>query len=153
MKTKDLYDEYMITTMVPGFEPIEVEKASGTTIQGRDGSEYLDCFSGISVTNAGHCHPKVVAAAKEQLDQLLHCCTYIYYNPRAGELAKRLAEITPGRLQKSFLGNSGRSTTRRPATTSFVSTSTAITSPNSRACRIPGATTSGTAHNCTTSAR
>jgi 4-aminobutyrate aminotransferase len=107
MKTKDLYDEYMITTIVPSFEPIEVESALGTTIHGSDGSDYLDCFSGISVTNAGHCHPKVVAAAKEQLDRLLHCCTYIYYNPRAGELAKRLAEVTPGRLRKSFLGNSG----------------------------------------------
>ena len=107
MKTKELYEKYMITTMVPGFEPIEVEKALGTTIHDRDGSQYLDCFSGISVTNAGHCHPKIVAAAKEQLDQLLHCCTYIYYNPRAGELAQRLAEITPGRLQKSFLANSG----------------------------------------------
>lgn len=107
MKTRELYDEYMITTMVPGFEPIEVERASGTTVHGRDGSEYLDCFSGIAVTNAGHCHPKVVAAAKAQLDQLLHCGTYIYYNPRAGELAQRLAEITPGRLQKSFLGNGG----------------------------------------------
>ncbi len=107
MTTKELYEKYMITTMVPGFEPVEVEKALGTTVYDRDGTEYLDCFSGISVTNAGHCHPKVVAAAKEQLDKLLHCCTYIYYNPKAGELAKRLAEITPGRLQKTFFGNSG----------------------------------------------
>ena len=107
MKTKELYDEYMITSIVPSFEPIEMERALGTTVHGGDGVDYLDCFSGISVTNAGHCHPKVVAAAKEQLDRLLHCCTYIYYNPRAGELAKRLAEVTPGRLQKSFFGNSG----------------------------------------------
>jgi len=107
MKTQELYEKYMITTMVPGFEPIEVERASGTRIFGRDGREYLDCFSGISVTNAGHGHPKVIEAAKEQIDKLVHCCTYIYYNPRAGELAQRLAEITPGRLQKSFFGNSG----------------------------------------------
>jgi 4-aminobutyrate aminotransferase len=107
MKTKELYDRYVITTMVPGFEPIEVERASGTTVHGSDGNDYLDCFSGIAVTNAGHCHPKVVAAAKEQMDRLVHCCTYVYYNPRAGELAQRLAEITPGRLQKSFFGSSG----------------------------------------------
>ena len=106
-KTQELYDKYLITTMVPGFEPIEVESAKGTRVFGRDGKEYLDCFSGIAVTNAGHGHPKVVAAAKEQMDQLIHCCTYIYYNPRAGELARRLAEITPGRLQKSFLGSRG----------------------------------------------
>ena len=106
-KTKELYEKYLMTSMVPGFEPIEVERAKGTRIFGRDGTEYLDCFSGIAVTNAGHGHPKVIAAAKEQMDRLIHCCTYIYYNPRAGELAKRLAEVTPGRLQKSFLGSSG----------------------------------------------
>jgi len=107
MKTKELYDEYLITSMVAGFEPIEVERASGTKLHGSDGKEYIDCFSGISVTNAGHGHPKVVAAAKEQMEKLVHCCTYMYYNPKAGELAKRLAEVTPGRLQKTFFGNSG----------------------------------------------
>jgi len=106
-KTKDLYDKYLITSMVPGFAPVEVERASGTRYYDVDGREYLDCFSGIAVTNAGSGHPKVTAAAKQQIDKLVHCCTYVYYNPRAGELAKRMAEITPGRLQKSFFGNSG----------------------------------------------
>jgi 4-aminobutyrate aminotransferase len=105
--TKELYDQYMITTMVAGFEPIEVERAQGTTITGSDGKTYLDCFSGISVVNAGHNHPKVIAAAKEQMDKLVHCCTYVYYSPTAGRLAKRLAEITPGKLQKTFFSNSG----------------------------------------------
>jgi 4-aminobutyrate aminotransferase / (S)-3-amino-2-methylpropionate transaminase / 5-aminovalerate transaminase len=105
--TKELYDQYMITTMVAGFEPIEVERAQGTTITGSDGKTYLDCFSGISVVNAGHNHPKVVAAAKAQMDKLVHCCTYVYYNPPAGRLAKRMAEITPGKLQKTFFSNSG----------------------------------------------
>ena len=107
MKTKQLYDEYMITSMVAGFEPIEVERAAGCAMVGADGREYLDCFSGIAVTNASHGHPKVLAAARAQMEKLVHCCTYVYYNPRAGELAKRLSEVTPGRLQKSFLGNSG----------------------------------------------
>jgi len=107
MKTKELYDQYLITGMVAGFEPIEVASASGTTMTGTDGAKYLDCFSGIAVTNAGHGHPKVIAAAKAQIDKFVHCCTYVYYNPVAGELAKKLAEITPGKLQKSFFGNGG----------------------------------------------
>jgi 4-aminobutyrate aminotransferase len=107
MTTKELYDQYMITSMVAGFEPIEVERARGTTITSSDGTTYLDCFSGISVVNAGHNHPKVIAAAKEQMDKLVHCCTYVYYNPTAARLAKRLAEITPGKLQKTFFANSG----------------------------------------------
>jgi len=107
METQKLYDEYMITSMVPGFEPIEVESAQGTQIRSTTGEEYPDCFSGISVCNAGHGHPKVIAAAKAQIDQLVHCCTYVYYNPMAGRVAEALARITPGSLRKSFLGNSG----------------------------------------------
>ena len=107
MRTKELYDEYLITSMVAGFEPVEVASASACTMKAVDGSEYLDCFSGIAVTNAGHGHPKVVAAAQQQMKELVHCCSYVYYSPRAGELAKMLAEITPGRLQKSFFSCSG----------------------------------------------
>ena len=107
MDAKRLYDEYMITSMVAGFEPVVVERARGCVCTGADGREYLDCFSGIAVVNAGHNHPRVIAAAKKQLDELVHCCTYVYYNPRAAELCKVLAEITPGALRKSFLANSG----------------------------------------------
>ena len=107
MNTKQLYDEYLITSMVAGFEPVEVERAAGCTVFARDGREYLDCFSGIAVVNAGHGHPKVLAAARTQMEKLVHCCTYVYYSPRAGEFAKRLAEVAPGRLQKSFFGSGG----------------------------------------------
>ena len=107
MKTKALYDEYMVTSMVAGFQPVEVASAEGCTVKGCDGCAYLDCFSGIAVCNAGHGHPKVLDAARRQMEELVHCCTYVYYNPRAGEFAKLLAEIAPGRLQKSFLGNGG----------------------------------------------
>ena len=103
----ELYDEYMITSMVAGFQPVVVEEAHGTTVVGADGKEYLDCFSGIAVCNAGHGHPRVLDAAKAQMEKMVHCCTYVYYNPRAAELAARLAEVTPGRLQKTFFGNSG----------------------------------------------
>jgi 4-aminobutyrate aminotransferase/(S)-3-amino-2-methylpropionate transaminase len=107
MQTKKLYDEYMITSMVPGFDPVEVASAQGTRVRSTDGEEYLDCFSGIAVCNAGHGHPKVAAAAKAQIDELIHCCTYVYYNPLAGRLAETLANITPGSLRKSFFGSSG----------------------------------------------
>ena len=107
METEKLYDEYLITSIVPGFDPVEVESAQGTRVHCTSGKTYLDCFSGISVCNAGHRHPKVIAAAKEQMDKLVHCCTYVYYSPTAGRVAKALAEATPGDLRKSFLANSG----------------------------------------------
>jgi 4-aminobutyrate aminotransferase len=107
MDTRQLYDEYLITSMVGGFEPVTVEQASGCVVTDIDGTEYLDCFSGIAVCNAGHGHPKIVEAAHKQLDKLIHCCTYVYYSPRAAELAQKLAQVTPGALQKSFFGNCG----------------------------------------------
>jgi 4-aminobutyrate aminotransferase len=107
METKQLYDEYLITSMVAGFDPVEIDHALGTRIFAKDGKEYLDCFSGISVVNAGHGHPRIVRAAKEQMDKYIHCCTYVYYSPVAGKLAQRLAEVTPGKLKKTFFCNSG----------------------------------------------
>ena len=107
MHTRKLYEEFLITSMVAGFDPVEVASARGCRITDVDGSEYLDCFSGISVCNAGHGHPKVTAAAKAQIDALIHCGSYVYYSPQAGRLAEALAGITPGALRKSFLANSG----------------------------------------------
>src|SRR5450432_2844425 len=107
MTTKELYDQYMITSMVAGFEPIEVERAHGTTITGSDGKTYLDCFAGISVVNAGHGNPRVIAAAKAQMDKLVHCASYIYHAQPVADLAEKLAHITPPGLTKTFFGNSG----------------------------------------------
>jgi 4-aminobutyrate aminotransferase/(S)-3-amino-2-methylpropionate transaminase len=107
MNTKELYDQYVITSMVASIEPVVVERAKGCTLYAADGKEYLDCFAGIAVVNAGHGHPKVLQAAKEQMDKLVHCCSYVYYSPRTAELAEQLAKVTPGGLQKTFFSNSG----------------------------------------------
>ncbi|MFC4550268.1 MULTISPECIES: aspartate aminotransferase family protein [Halorussus] len=100
------YDEYVMP-IAKGYDPFTVERASGTTMETTDGERYLDCFSGISVTNAGHNNPEVVAAAKDQLDDLVHTCSYLYRNRPVADLAERIAEITPGDLQKTFFCNSG----------------------------------------------
>jgi 4-aminobutyrate aminotransferase len=105
--TLDQYRDYLVTSMVASIEPVVVARAEGARITDVGGKEYIDCFAGIAVNNAGHRHPKVIAAAKAQLDDLVHAATYVYHVPPVGELAKRLAEITPGRLQKTFFGNSG----------------------------------------------
>ncbi|HET7092320.1 MAG TPA: aspartate aminotransferase family protein [Thermomicrobiales bacterium] len=101
------YHDYVNTSFVAAVEPIAVAKAEGATVWDQDGTEYVDCFAGISVVNAGHRHPKVIAAAKKQMDEVVHAATYIYHVPVVAEFAERLAQVTPGRLQKSFFGNSG----------------------------------------------
>jgi len=101
------YREYVITSFVKAVQPIVIKRARGAVVTDADGRDYVDCFAGISVVNAGHCNPEVVQAAKEQMDQLIHCCSYVYYNQPVADLAERMAQITPGKLKKSFFANSG----------------------------------------------
>lgn len=105
-RVAEQYDEYVVP-ISKGYDPFAIERAADTTMVTAEGEEYLDLFAGISVTNAGHNNPAVVEAATEQLDDLIHTCSYVSQNRPVGELAERLAEITPGDLQKSFFCNSG----------------------------------------------
>jgi 4-aminobutyrate aminotransferase len=86
---------------------VPVRRASGTTIEDFDGNEYLDLFSGISVVNAGHTNDAAVDAMKAQLDDHVHGCSYVHPNQPVADLAEKLAEVTPGDLQKTFFCNSG----------------------------------------------
>lgn len=107
MSTVDLYRQFVNLSFVAGVEPITVERARGAILWDTEGREYIDCFAGIAVVNAGHCDPRIVKAAQEQMAQLVHCGSYLYHVPVVGELAARLAAVTPGSLQKTFFCNSG----------------------------------------------
>jgi 4-aminobutyrate aminotransferase len=107
MNTREQYARYVLPVVAQGVEPVVVASARGRTVTDTDGKSYLDCFSGISVVNAGHNHPRILAAAREQMDKLVHCCSYVYHVPVVGQLAEKLAGVTPGDLQKSFFSNSG----------------------------------------------
>lgn len=100
-------EKFLITGMVSKIEPVVVDEAKGAIIKDVHGKEYIDCFAGISVVNLGHCHPEVIEAAVNQAKKLVHACSYVYYIPVVADLAEKLAEITPPRLQKTFFGNSG----------------------------------------------
>jgi 4-aminobutyrate aminotransferase len=105
--TINKYNDYVITSFVKAIQPVVVARASGSVIIDADGTEYIDCFAGIAVVNAGHCNPEVIAAARAQMERLVHCASYIYYSIPAADLAERMAQITPGALKKSFFANSG----------------------------------------------
>jgi 4-aminobutyrate aminotransferase len=102
------YKDYVMTGFLKSVAPIVIDHASGVTVTDVNGREYLDCFAGISVVNAGHCNPHVVAAAKRQMDKLVHCSSYLYHVEPVADLAEKLARIAPGgRLTKTFFGNGG----------------------------------------------
>lgn len=71
-----------------------------------DGKKYLDCFAGVSVINCGHCNPDINAKVTEQVNTLQHVCN-IYLTENFVNLAEKLAEVTPGDLQKSFFCSTG----------------------------------------------
>jgi 4-aminobutyrate aminotransferase len=101
------YKDYVMTGFMKSVVPLVVEKASGCVVTDVHGREYLDCFAGISVINAGHCNPQVIAAAKAQMDKLVHCSSYIYHVQPTADLAEKLAHIAPHGLTKTFFGNGG----------------------------------------------
>ena len=71
-----------------------------------EGNKYLDFFGGIVTIGVGHCNPKVTSKIKEQVDKLQHTST-LFPNEHMVALAEKLAQITPGKLQKSFFTSSG----------------------------------------------
>src|SRR5579864_2741979 len=101
------YNDYVMTGFMKQVVPIVIDHASGATVTDENGREYLDCFSGISVVNAGHCNPQIIAAAKAQMDKLVHCSSYIYHVKPVADLAEKLAQIAPHGLTKTFFGNGG----------------------------------------------
>jgi 4-aminobutyrate aminotransferase len=88
--------------------PLVVRRARGAMIEDMDGNRFLDYTAGIAVTNAGHSHPKVVAAIRKQAGRLIHMSgTDFYYTPQV-RLAERLAAMAPGLEPKRiFFTNSG----------------------------------------------
>jgi len=84
--------------------PVEFVRGEGARLWDADGAEYLDFLSGISVVNAGHCHPRVVEAVREQAARLMHVGNLFYTEPGM-RLAARLAESSLG--GRVFLCNSG----------------------------------------------
>jgi len=87
-------------------EPLVVDHAKGSYVYDIEGKEYLDFFGGIVTISVGHCNEKVTKAVEEQTGKLQHIST-LYPNEPHVRLAEKLAQITPGRLQKCFFTNSG----------------------------------------------
>ncbi len=86
---------------------IVVERGEGIYVYDVDGKRYLDFTCGIGVTNTGHCHPKVVAAAQEQVGKFIHAQVNIFYHKPLLDLVKILPEIMPPSIDSFFFSNSG----------------------------------------------
>ncbi|MHA2002717.1 MAG: aspartate aminotransferase family protein [Candidatus Thorarchaeota archaeon] len=86
--------------------PIVIVEGKGAILKDIEGNEYIDCFAGIATANAGHAPDALVEAGTEQMKKLFHVSGRFHTVPQV-ILAQKLAEITPGDLNKTFLCNSG----------------------------------------------
>ena len=93
---------------VPATTPIAIVQADNAVVTDADGNRLIDFGGGIGVVNAGHRHPRVVQAVKDQLDHFTHVCFPVsMYEPYI-ELAEKLNALTPGTHEKrTFFVNSG----------------------------------------------
>jgi 4-aminobutyrate aminotransferase-like enzyme len=87
-------------------EPLVIARGEGTKVWDADGKEYMDFFSGILSTSIGHCHPRLASAVSGQARTLGHTSTLYVTAPQV-EAARRLAEIAPGNLKRTFFTSSG----------------------------------------------
>ena len=87
--------------------PVQVARGVGVHLFDLEGRRYLDFTAGIGVTSTGHCHPRVVAAAQEQVATLIHGqYTTVMHQPLL-RLAERLGDVLPPALDTVFFLNSG----------------------------------------------
>ncbi len=90
----------------PKGEPVIVARAKGCVVWDIHGKEYLDLTAGYFVNNAGHCHPRIVAAAQKQLGEVLQVSGK-HGTVASVRLAKRLIQLGPKSLGKAFFSTGG----------------------------------------------
>ncbi len=83
-------------------------RAENAEIWDVEGRRWIDFCAGIAVVNTGHCHPKVMAAARAQLDSFTHTCFQVVAYESYVRLAERLNALAPGKTpKKTFFMNTG----------------------------------------------
>ncbi len=100
-------DDLLAPCLAQDWPNLPVERAEGIYLYGRDGRRYLDFLAGFGACNVGHNHPRVVAAAREQLERMIHAPLGVIAHEPALRLAWELGQITPGHADMFFFGNSG----------------------------------------------
>jgi len=107
--TSQLYTENF-PHMTPAWSRIfnfVADRAEGSYIYTDNGKKLLDFTSGIGVTNTGHCHPKVVAAIREQAGLFLHAQANIVIHKPMLQLIEELRKIVPPSIDSFYFANSG----------------------------------------------
>jgi len=107
MNQRHLFLQHIAQTS-PAPLMLEIERAEGVYLYDVAGKAYIDLIAGIAVSNAGHCHPKIVEAIQQQAARYMHTLVYgeLIQSPQV-QLATRLASLLPASLQQTYFVNSG----------------------------------------------
>jgi len=99
--------EFMIPCVYHFYQnPMQIVRGEGQYLFDHQGKRYLDFYGGVSVLNAGHCHPEITDKICRQVNILQHTTTIFLTQPIV-DLAEKVSQITPGNLKKSFFCASG----------------------------------------------
>jgi len=101
-ETIEIFEKFVIGNYTRS--PVVLVRGEGSYVWDADGKKYLDLFPGWGVNGLGHCHPKVVAAIREQAAKLIHIANNFYSLPQ-GKLAELISKNSFG--GKCFFCNSG----------------------------------------------
>ncbi|MGZ8994316.1 MAG: aminotransferase class III-fold pyridoxal phosphate-dependent enzyme, partial [Burkholderiaceae bacterium] len=88
-------------------DPKMVVRAEGMYLWNERGERLIDASSGLFCVNAGHCRKEIADAVSAQLRELDFIAPFTRGHPKQFELASRVAELTPGDLNRIFFTNSG----------------------------------------------
>src|SRR4051812_45800269 len=83
-----------------GLAPMAVTRAEGSFFWDSDGNRFIDFYSQLSCVNAGHNHPKIVAAIKAQAESMCYVAPSFATDVK-GALARLISEVAPGDLNKT----------------------------------------------------
>ena len=97
----------VLSNVLGHYTQLEVVSGKGAYLIGADGRKYLDFASGIAVTNTGHHQPKIIKAAKAQLDKIIHNCAGVTYNETNIACAEKIQSIVPIKESRIFFTQSG----------------------------------------------
>ncbi len=95
-----------LSTAQPSIAGFEAVRGDGSWIEAADGRRYLDMAAGIATCNLGHSHPAVLAAVTDQMARLIHLGGVCGHAPQRN-LAERLADITPTRIERFLFSTTG----------------------------------------------
>jgi 4-aminobutyrate aminotransferase/(S)-3-amino-2-methylpropionate transaminase len=102
----------LVSSGSAAYTELVIDHALNAKMWDADGKEYIDFAGGIGAINVGHCHPKVVAALREQAGKLLHTSMHVAAYEKYMQVCAELIAVTPGDWRKkAILFNSGSEAT------------------------------------------